>query len=129
LDSKIFEQDIPDEILEIIIEKAGGGRFRIPQWESKHNPRYREKRNKRICQRRLQGATLKELIIEFNLKKRRICKILKENGIQVREERKKSLKEEIKLYLKLGYGKSEIAKRVGKSRQWVYEFIRKEGLR
>ena len=43
MDSKIFEQDITDEILEIIIEKAGGGRFRIPQWESKHNPRYREK--------------------------------------------------------------------------------------
>ena len=128
MDGILFNLGLPDETLELIIEKAGGRRLRIAKEGSKHNRLFREKRNKRICQKRLTGVTLEELTIEFKLKKRRICEILKENNIQIVEEKKKSLKEEIRLLLNMGYKKTEIARRVGKTRQWVYELIRKEKL-
>ena len=128
MDGKIFDQDIPDEILETIIEKAGGKRFRIPPPVSKHNPLYRKRRNRQICQKRLAGKTLLELVNEFKLTEQRICQILKQNGIHIQEKRRQSLNEEIRMLLSMGCNKAEIARRMGKSRQWVYELIRKENL-
>lgn len=125
MDGLLFDLGLPDETIELVIEKAGGRQLRIAKPFSKSNRLFRKKRNQRICQRRLEGATLQELINEFNLKKRSICYILKENGIHVREERKRSLKEEIKAMLQMGYGVTEIAKKVDVSRQTVYAYKRR----
>lgn len=123
-----FNLPLHDHIKAQIIEAAGGKRIRIPTILSKHNLLYTEKRNKLICIGCSAGLNLSELSQQFKLTTRRIRKILKENNIQYSEKKKKSFKEEIKLLLKLGYKKAEIARRVGKTRAWVYQIMKEEGL-
>jgi len=125
LNSKIFDCGIPDENLELVIEKTGGGRFKIPTSFSRNNRIYRKKRNVQICRHYDQGIKLDELSSKFKLSKMRISQILKENGIQVREGKKKSLKEEVEAMLKVGYSVTEIAKKTRYSRAWIYE-VKKE---
>ena len=129
MDGLLFDLGLPDETIELIIEKAGGRQLRIAKPFSKSNRLFRGKRNKHICQKRLAGGTLEELVGEFKLKKNTICKILRENGIKIREEKKRTLVEDIKLLLQLKTPITRIAKKTGYSRAWIYEFIKKEGLR
>ena len=43
MDSDIFKLGLPEDILELILEKAAGKRFRVPSLGSKNNPIFRKK--------------------------------------------------------------------------------------
>lgn len=129
MDSGFFELDLPDEILERVSSAAAGRRFSFPGHASKHNPFYRRKRNQQICRRGEEGATISELVAEFRLSDRHIKRILSDNGVQIRSElsmRKKI--NTIKAMLLLNRPKTEIAEKIGVSRQRVYQIIKQEGL-
>ena len=95
MDGEIFKLGLPDEVIETVLVKAAGKRFRFPPTESKHNPVYRNKRNKGICQKRQAGETVEKIANDTKLTARRIIQILKDNGITISEEKKKSRKAQL----------------------------------
>ena len=126
---KIFEI-LPKEYLRFLIDKnPQGGRFRHPPKISKHNPIYVNDRNKQICKERLTGKTINELSNQFALKERTIQRILKENGLEGRIEKKKSRKVQIEELMAYGYTKKGIAEKLGISRQRLYQILKEEGLK
>ena len=126
---KNFELGIPDEVLETVIIKAGGKQYRFPPPNSGHNPLFKRKRDRNICSECEKGVLIKEISIQNELSEIRIKQILKENGIKTREGKIISLKEKIKLMLKVRYSIKAIAKELGVTRQWVHNIIKKEGLK
>lgn len=126
MESSFFRLNLPDDIKKMVAELAAGMRLRFPGPESKHNPIYRQKRNQRICQRANEGATLKSLKAEFNLSERRLQEILQENGIKLRVTDKKSMLRELDLMKKLNLPKTEMAKRLNISRQYLYTLLKEE---
>jgi Mor family transcriptional regulator len=129
VDGKIFSMGLPDEVVQNLIIRAGGSRFRIPTTESKHNPLYRKSRNKSICQRYMGGATPEKIASDYHISVRRVNQILSNNGIKRKEENQKSLEERIRLALRMNMTVTEIAKREGRSRQWIYQVIREKNLK
>ena len=106
-----------------------GVRLRIAPEFSGHNPNYREDRNKQICEKRNEGLSLREISEEFNLSKRYVQNILKENGMAgISERENESRVERIKMALKVNMSVMKIAKKEGISRERVYQILRKEGL-
>ena len=128
MDSNIFELGLPDEVLEIILEKAAGKRFRFPSLGSKHNPILRKKRDKMICQKRQAGESLENLAKDTKLTTRRIKQILKDNRIRITLEKRKNRKVKLELLLSLGYTRKKIAETLGISRQRLYQIIKEENL-
>ena len=121
---KLLPKELIKEIYRYIPEKC---RFRWVQYESGFNPVYVEERNQRICQKRLQNITVKEIAAEENLSMMHVNRILKDNGIQVQEEKTKSRKELLKEYLGK-YNKKKIAEMLGISRQRLYQIMKEEEL-
>jgi hypothetical protein len=104
-----------------------GGRFRIPPEGSPHDPFYREDRDKRICEMRMKGYTINEIAENFELAKITIHRILKANGLITKKSRIEKA-EQIKIMLNMGMSKKKIAEKLGISREWVYQIMKKEGL-
>lgn len=123
---KIFDL-LPDEILrEVSKYLPEGGRFRYPSERSKHNPIYLKDRNRKICIEKTQGKSTSEIAKLFNLTKRSIQNILKDNGLQELPQKKKSRKDQLDELLASGDTKSSIAKKLGISRTRLYQIIKEE---
>jgi len=126
---QIFELGLPEELIDLLLIKAAGKRLRLPPLESGHNPRFKEKRDKVICQRYIAGETAEELAKGNRISVSRVKKILANNGIRKQAENQKSLEERIRLALMMKTSVTEIAKREGRSRQWIYQVIREKNLK
>jgi len=126
LDGKFFQTDLPEDIKRLVAAKAPG-RWKISD-KAKGNPYIRNDRNEAICQQRLEGAVIDELAQRFKLKVSMIKHILKQNGILLQKEKKNALIDEIKMMLSLGYTKTAIGRKTGKSRQWITHLIKRERL-
>ena len=121
MESRFCDIDtINKEDKERTIEKYGSWRIRIPQKGSRSDKFYREKRDRQICEMANKGARRKELADFFKLSEERIKKILKANGIKLRKDYD-LLKNEIKAMLKIGYNPTQIMRKTGCSRAWVYK--------
>jgi len=106
------------------------GRFRWTRYDSSHNPLFVKERNERICRKSVKGVSSKEIADEEGITVRHVQRILKDNGLSQTTERKKvSLVEEIRMMLKMGYSISAIAREKGKSRQWIHQIIKENGLK
>ena len=126
---QIFELGLPEELIDLLLIKAAGKRLRLPPLESGHNPRFKAQRDKSICQRYLAGETAEELAKDTRISVSRVKKILASNGIRKQEENQKSLEERIRVALMMKTPVTEIAKREGRSRQWIYQVMREKNLK
>jgi len=118
---------LPESLSRVLNEYyPNGGRPRIAPKTSKHNPNFRKDRNKQICHDRTQGIKQKEIAEKYGLCLITIKKILKENGLTEKKEQNKIY--EVIAMLKTGYNVTQIKKKTGYSRTWIYEIKRREGL-
>ena len=121
---KLFDITTREFREQLYQKNPNGGRFRYPPRFSNHNPDFRENRNKQICEKRNEGLSLREISEEFNLGRTTIKKILKNNGMSfIPEKKAESRIERIKLMLKTGMNKRQIAKREGISRTRLYQIL------
>jgi len=120
---------LPERInKEIMSYIPNGGQFRFAPDGSKYNPISTIDRNKKICQKRNEGLKIKELTEFFHLSKRTIRRILKENGLPTSDEKQQNKIYEVIAMLKTDYNVTQIKKKTGYSRAWIYEIKRREGL-
>jgi DNA invertase Pin-like site-specific DNA recombinase len=124
-----FFRIVPRDVArDFIAQNPNGGRFRTPPAISKHNPIYVEERNQAICQAVLGGEERELLARRYKITIRTVGKILKANNIETRKERTETLEERIKLALRLGKAKTDIARDEGISRQRLYQIIKEKGI-
>lgn len=124
---RIFDLGLPEDMLDTILARAAGKRFRIPPLVSKHNPVYMLRRNQEICREYTSGVTAEELARKNRISRRRIKSILQENGIIKREEKRATRREQLQEYLGK-YNKKTVAAMLGMSRQRLYQIMKEEGL-
>jgi len=106
-----------------------GGRPRIAPETSRYNPNHIKDRNKEICQKREQGEKTSEIAQQINLTKRTIKRILKENGLAgLPDEKNDDQAKQVRIMIGMGYGVTKIARKIKRSRERVYQIIRREGL-
>lgn len=108
-------------------ENPEGGRFQHAKRGSKGDVIGREERDIDICKEGNQGMKLKDIAQKHNLSERYTRHILKDNGIILRKTDKRSMIKEIRIHLQIGTSKSQIAKELGISRQWLYKLIEEIG--
>jgi len=104
-----------------------GGQIRIAPTKSGHNPNYRKDRNKQICHDRTQGISQKEIAEKYGLCLITIKRILKENGMTTKKERLNII-DDVKIFLKQGYSKKAIAKKLDISRTTLYAHMKRGGI-
>jgi len=127
-----FDINLSDSIKKQLIKEAGGMRFRIPNYSSKSDIIYIEKKAKLICLAYKEKMSSQEISKFFNLSKRTIQRILKDNGLagkSYNSEENALRLEKMKMMLESGKSKRKIAKELGISRERVYQIKRKEGLK
>ena len=126
MDGKFFQLGLPEDVAELVADIANGLRLRISN-SPKSNPIKRKKRNIQICQQRIENVKTAEIAQTFALSECYIKKILRENGITIAAEKKKSRRELLKEYLGK-YNKKTIAEMLGISRVRLYQILKEEGL-
>jgi len=124
---KIFDMGLPDDVIETLLARAAGRRFRFPKIESKHNPIFVRNRKAAVCQEYMSGETKEQIAKRHHIVVRTVELYLKENNIQTKAETQKTRREQIREYLGK-YSKAVIAKMLGISRQRLYQIMKEEGL-
>lgn len=116
-----------DMVREFLARNPGGGRFRFPPAESKHNPLFLADRKKAVCQAIIAGESREDTAIRHKITVRTVERYLKENNIGTRKEKAKTRKEQLQEYLGK-YTKKKIAEMLGISRTRLYQIMEEEGI-
>ncbi|OPL13686.1 MAG: hypothetical protein AVO39_10125 [delta proteobacterium MLS_D] len=123
----IYKRYSKDTIKRMFDENPEGGRFQVSKRGSKGDVYGREDRDIEICRDGNQGMKLADIAQKHNLSGRYVRHILKNNNITLRKTDKRSMLKEIRIHLQIGTPKSQIAKEMGISRQWLYKLIEEIG--
>ena len=124
----IFDLGLPDDVIDILIEKAGGKRLRIPCGSIRSDRRSRERRNDAIKAALIDGVSAEELAEKFDLSVTHIMKIACIRDVSTRHRTSELRLETIKRLLNSGLRRIDIAKKLGISRQRLYQILKKEGI-